>query len=316
MKLEELREAWMDGKIDKRLYWQIVRENYIHVLPQIQKVVEKNDEVMSVSITKEGVILQKRGGEYLFFDFRQAICRAEMDLLLIGDPEKDDMDYIDKYLSGNKGGTLLDIGANVGMFSLHFYQKHSEMKYYLFEPIPDTFKWLQKNAKLNMVDLNRYCPFNVGMSNEKGQFDFFVPASNEAASLVANDDSFFRKRAGEDGEYTGNTDIDKVTCIVYTVDDFVKEHGIENISLVKIDVEGNEFKVLKGAQETLKKYKPLVYCELLRKHAKRFGYHPNDVIEYMSKLGYACLTMRAGKLIHVDAITEETEETNFFFSAD
>ena len=62
-----------------------------------------------------------------------------------------------------------------------------------------------------------------------------------------------------------------------TIDHFIEEEGITNVDFIKIDVEGNEKAVLEGAYVTIKKERPLIYCELLRKHAKRFGYHPNEV---------------------------------------
>lgn len=313
MKLEELRIAFLQGGVDKRLYWQIVRENYTHVLPQLQRLVKDNDEIESVELRKDGIVLNNASGVRLYFDFRQAVCRAEVELLMEGNPEKNDMLFINEYLSEHENGCILDIGANVGIFSLDFYQHHNKLKYYLFEPVPNTFQWLLKNAILNQVDDERYLPFNIGMSDKKGCFDFYVPASNEAASLVVNEDEFYRKKATVDGDYTGDMEIDKVCCTVDMVDGFVVEHNIHDIILIKIDVEGNELNVLHGAEKALREYKPLVYCELLRKHAKRFGYHPNDVIKYMVELGYVCKTMRNGELIVVDEITDETIETNFFF---
>ena len=313
MRLSDLRQNFYEGKIEKKLYWTIVRENYTHILPQLQKIVEANKEVQSVEIRKDGVVLKKFSGVLLYFDFSQAMCRAETELMNEGDPEKDDMKYINEYLCSHENSSILDIGANAGIFSLDFYQNHKNLTYYLFEPVPYTFKWLLKNAEINQVDKDRYLPFNIGLSNEKGSFDFYVPASNEAASLVANEDAFFRKKATEDGEYTGDIEIDKVLCKVEKLDEFAEEHNISDISFIKIDVEGNELNVLKGATSTLVKYKPLVYCELLRKHAKRFGYHPNDVIRYMSELGYKCNVIRNGEMVNVDTINEETVETNFFF---
>lgn len=55
-----------------------------------------------------------------------------------------------------------------------------------------------------------------------------------------------------------------------------------------MDVEGNEKFALFGAEKTLSEYNPLIYCELLRTHASRFGYHPNDVIDYLKKFDYKC----------------------------
>lgn len=63
----------------------------------------------------------------------------------------------------------------------------------------------------------------------------------------------------------------------------------------------------------LNKFHPLIYCELLRIHAARFGYHPNEVIEYMKNFDYKCYTLKDNKLTQIDEIDEETVETNFIF---
>ena len=314
IKLSELREHYLNGEINKKLYWQIARENYTFVLPQIREVLCDNPEVDEILIRKDGVIITKKSGVRIYLDFSQSISRGEADLILEGDPEKEDIDYIINYLKNIKSSnSVLDIGANAGVFSLELICSNDYSKFILFEPIPNTFEWLKRNAYLNNVDDERFMPFNIGLSDKKGQFEFFVPASNEAASLVENDDAFYRKKANELGNYTGDNSIDKVVCEVDTVDNVVKSKNINNISFIKIDVEGNEKFVLLGAKETLISEKPLVYCELLRKHSSRFGYHPNEVIDYMDNLGYSCFTLKDGYRKLVSSINDDTLETNFFF---
>ena len=111
--------------------------------------------------------------------------------------------------------------------------------------------------------------------------------------------------------------MEKVACQLTTLDSFVKENGIDKIDFIKIDVEGNEKFVLEGGKETLEKYRPLVYTELLRKHAKRFGYHPNDVIDFMKRFMLPKNTTEkmdfSADVKEVDRTEETTEETNFFF---
>ena len=118
MQMKELQEKWLEGKIDKKLYWTIMRENYTSVLPQIQNVLKNSKECDEIQITKEGCILKKSNGLKLYFDFKQSICRAETDLLMKEDYEKGEMDYISNYLKENPCLNVLDVGANVGLFSL------------------------------------------------------------------------------------------------------------------------------------------------------------------------------------------------------
>ena len=314
MKMNELRSSFLyGGGLNKKLYLQIMRENYTHYLAEIGEVLAENDEISRIMITKDGCVLERKNGAKIYFDFTQAICRAEVELLTAGDPESAEMMLVGEFLSRVDNCTMFDIGANVGLYSLDLYQSHKEVNYYLFEPVPGTYEWLKKTAKLNDVDNEHYKTYNIGMSDAEGEIKFFVPAANEAASMVANEDEFYKKRSSKTGEYTGETNIDEVICSVTTVDRFVEENKIAKLDFMKIDVEGNEKAVLKGAKNTLLKYQPLVYAELLRKHAKRFGYHPNDVISYMQTLGYDCATMQNGKLERISSINDETVQTNFFF---
>ncbi len=290
-----------------------MRENYTHVLPEIMELLKNHEECKSIMITSDDIVLEKQSGLKMFFDFRESMSRAEIDLCNATDPEKEEMRIISELIGKNKAGVVLDIGANVGMFSMELYQDHPDMDYYVFEPIPATYANLLRTMKLNKVNPGKMHPFNMGISNEKGIFKFYLPGESEAASLQPVDDAFYRKRSDKFGNYTGSVEMSEVECQVTTVDEFVQENCLPAVDFMKIDVEGNEKFVLQGAGETLKKYHPLVYCELLRKHARRFGYCPNDVIAYMKGLGYVCRTIRNREVIDIESIDDSTEETNFIF---
>ena len=313
MRMKELQDAYCKGIIDKKLYWTIMRENYTHVLPQLQEILKNHEECAGISITAEGVILEKKTGVKLLFDFSQAMCRAEIDLVNPVDPEHFDMLMINRLIDENGCKVALDIGANNGMFSLEIINEHPDMELHLFEPVPTTFENLLKTLSINNADTDRLHPNCLGMSDKKGTFDFYLPGESEAASLRPVTDEFYCKRADEFGKYTGSLELEKVKCQVSTVDDYVTEKSLDRIDLIKIDVEGNEKFVLEGAEKTLGKFHPIVYSELLRKHAAKFGYHPNDVIAFMAEHGYRCFTVRGEALEEVPIIDEETAETNFVF---
>jgi hypothetical protein len=56
-----------------------------------------------------------------------------------------------------------------------------------------------------------------------------------------------------------------------------------------------------------------VFAELLRKWAKPFGYHPNDMIRYFEDLGYRCIAVGTGGTRPIGEVTDDTVETNFAF---
>jgi len=292
-----------------------MRENYTHILPEIMELLKNHEECKSITITADDIVMEKQSGLKMFFNFQESFSRAEVDLCNASDPEKEDIQVISNLLSGKKINTVLDIGANVGMFSLELYLKRPDVDYYIFEPIPATYTNLLRTIKLNNGNLDKLHPFNLGISNEEGTLKFYLPGESEAASLKPVDDKFYRKQSDSFGNYTGSVTMDEVECRVTTADIFAKKYNLRSVDFMKIDVEGNEKFVLEGSKEILRAYHPLVYCELLRKHAKRFGYHPNDVISYMSGYGYKCSTVRGGRLVDVASIDEDTEETNFIFLA-
>ncbi len=312
MRIVELQEEYLNGKIEKKLYWRLMRENVFHTLPELQELLAKSKDCRRIEINKEGVILEKESGLKLYFVFSDSISRAEVDLLNGEDPELNEINAVSEML-GDDCKVILDIGANVGLFSLELYQKFKTADYYMFEPIPSTFSRMKKTLEINVIEADRFHPINKGMSNETGSFDFYLPGTCEAASLEPIDDVFYAQKADEFGNYTGKTDQDVVKCQVDTIDDFVANNRIDRVDFIKIDVEGNEKNVILGGAETIKKYHPVMYVELLRKHAKRFGYHPNEVVKYLKNIGYKCYSLENGEIREVDEIDSSTRATNFIF---
>ena len=98
--------------VDKRVYLQLMRENYTHILPELQELVKNSHECKTITIDGDAIVLERYDGVKLFFDFKQAISRAEGNLLVDGDGESEDIDWTIKKLNEQKG-TVLDIGANM-----------------------------------------------------------------------------------------------------------------------------------------------------------------------------------------------------------
>lgn len=316
MTFAELRNAFLNGRIEKKLYWQETRENYTILLPQLLEVVKDNSEIANITIDKSGVILTNSNEMKHYFFFDETFCRAEAELAGSGDYEKEDMNVVVSYLNKTGGRNVFDIGANAGLYSLNLYYELNGGEYTMFEPLTTTFEKLKKNLKLNNVDMALFHPVNMGISDKEGTFDFYMPGASEAASLEPVNDEFYLKNSDDEGNYIGSSQMKKVRCKVTTLDEYVGTNKPANIDFIKIDVEGNEKFVLNGAYNTLKTYRPLVYSELLRKHCKRFGYHPNEVIAYMREFDYNCFTIHNGCITEIAEINDDTEETNFFFATD
>jgi FkbM family methyltransferase len=141
---------------------------------------------------------------------------------------------------------LIDIGANVGTFTEAVLSKNRNVKAYLFEPVPQYYKWLQsKFSKYSNVKISE-----LALSDELGEFPIWVDAINLGWNTMVSK------------KITDNMRKISINTIVF--DDFVEMHNIQKIDAIKIDVEGLEYKVINGMKKTLLKLdkKPVILCEI------------------------------------------------------
>ena len=194
---------------------------------------------------------------------------------------------------------FLDIGANLGWYSLVLGRNCPDSRIFAFEPIPSTVEALERNIGLNA--LHNVEPICMGMFNEEDELNFlYAPDVSGATSLKVT------------GQTRGRTEIQSVTCRTTTLDIFCAERDIVP-TLLKIDVEGAELMVVQGGHETLQ-HTPIILMELLRKWSREFGYHPNDVFALLAQYGYGAWVFSAdGSLQACDQVTEETVQTNYVF---
>lgn len=192
---------------------------------------------------------------------------------------------------------ILDIGANIGLYSVRFARRMVSAQIWAFEPVPKSHAYLQRNIAANDVGA-RVTALNYGLSDKSGSVDFFIsPTSCTNASLV---------------NVAHENDADRVVGLVLTLDQWAGNWGVSP-DFIKCDVEGAELLVFRGARKTLIKDKPVVFSELLRKWTKPFGYHPNDVIRLFADLGYSCFAVGENGVQRLREVTEETLETNYAF---
>lgn len=165
-----------------------------------------------------------------------------------------------------KDSVFVDIGAHFGYYTLLANQVPGT-KTIAVEPVPTTFKILSKNIKLNKVGCSLH---NCAISDEN---------ENRLLNITEASDSvgFYQH------PMTKTKIMKKVKCL--TMDTLLK--GVQNISFIKIDVEGHEMAVLKGMTQTLKQHANLYllveFCPQLQINA---GYRPEDLLEELDNLGF------------------------------
>ncbi|MBT7557038.1 FkbM family methyltransferase [Candidatus Woesearchaeota archaeon] len=262
---------------------------YAEFLPKtdIEKITIENNRVITTS-RKHGIKIECNSGDHRI---------APIETLNFFDYEKDESDMIEKLIFfGDEKKSFFDIGANIGWYSIMAAKSNRNILVNSFEPIPKTFASLKGNVKLNA--LPNISIHNFGFSDKEGEFDFYYYPEGSGNASSAN--------------VTGRSDIEVVKCKVKTLDEYVDENNIQ-IDFIKCDVEGAELLVFKGGINAIKKNKPIIFSEILRKWSSKFNYHSNDIIELFKSVGYGCYFVIKGRLKEITTITDETIETNFFF---
>jgi FkbM family methyltransferase len=290
--LKQLESEYKSKKMDKPEYIQ--RMHDIHkVLFEYSSFI-KNKDIKKIEIEDNRIVMTTRenGIKLLCDEFDHRIVPIE--ILNFDFYEKDEINLILKLIK--KNDTILDIGANIGWYSLKIAKNINSVRILSFEPIPKTFKYLKENIYLNQISGIK--TLNYGFSDEEKYITFYYYPEGSCNASTVN--------------LSGRTDVDKITCRLITLDKFTKNEDIA-VDFIKCDVEGSELFVFKGGIETIKRDKPIIFTELLRKWAAKFNYHPNDVLSLLKEKGYRCFTINCGNLNEIDRIDENTVETNFLF---
>jgi len=133
----------------------------------------------------------------------------------------------------NAKDTIIDIGANVGIFSIYGSMKAPLGKVYSFEPFEKHFSKLNKNIKLN--NLKNIKIFNLAVDKDDVPKNFFVSETHTGAhSLIKNDNSSLKT---------------KTRCI--SLENVFKKNKIKVCDFMKIDCEGGEYNILYGASDKI-----------------------------------------------------------------
>jgi FkbM family methyltransferase len=166
---------------------------------------------------------------------------------------------------------VLDVGANIGFYSLTLSNAIKSGQVYSFEAVPDTYKKLSTNIE-NSSKNDQVTAFNLGAWNKKEEVTFSLPDSDNIGAFTAGSVS---------GESTR-------TCqaTMTTLDSFVEENKLSKVDFIKMDIEGAELNALKGAHELLEKFKPTILLEVCRETCERFEYTVNDLWDLLSQYGY------------------------------
>ena len=213
--------------------------------------------------------------------------------------ELNELNYLKSVLTNHS--VIIDIGANIGFFSLMLASVSKNNAVHAFEPIrlnADLIRLSQQINHLDNLTVNQSCV---------GDTDGFVEFSVASDSAFSSIKDSGRKREAE-----------KITCASCKLDTYVKNANIHNIDFVKIDVEGAERIVLMGAKEIFKHpdLRPkLLMLELYDLNLKQFKTTVKEIIEIMSMYGYSAYILRDHALKSFDYDLHANKIYNVFFKS-
>ena len=184
------------------------------------------------------------------------------------------------FFKNKKINIIFDVGAHNGDFVDSFYSQHPESKFYCFEPLKKHYLYLKKKY-LNNDHVKIY---NKGISEKNDTLNLNVNIATNASSFSEFNEKalFYRLRKFLLGTSKITTRTEK--CEVINLDSFLIKNHIPNIDLLKIDVEGFELKVLKGAINTLKNTKYVIIEVTLSNIFK--NYYKDEIINVLENSGF------------------------------
>lgn len=216
------------------------------------------------------------------------------------------------------GMTMLDIGAHVGYYSRRYAKAlGNNGRIFAFEPHPRTFATLQHNVKR----LPQVTAVQLALAEQEGTAELHDYLMMSASGSLHYDESMVALQKSQ----THDTDIaprigqtfaaQTFTVRTMPVDDFLAQQGIEQVDLVKMDIEGAEIGALRGMKRTIANSPTLVLVMEYNPQAlKAFGHDPITALNEVRSFGFQ--TMEAieldGRLTnltdqpdHLEQLTEQ-----------
>jgi FkbM family methyltransferase len=186
-----------------------------------------------------------------------------------------------------KGMTFIDVGTHVGQYTLLAANLVAPAgAVHSFEPQPDTFDLLKHNIEANGV-LNVHLN-QCALGETKSQVQLYV----------ARPDNIGQSSLRRPDNYSGTS----ITVPCQSLDDYAEEQGIHRIDLIKIDVEGAELGVLKGARKILSRgSKPHLIVEFWEPFQRECGTSCDEMAAFLKDHGYKLFWIAESELVPYSA---------------
>jgi len=177
--------------------------------------------------------------------------------------------------------TFLDVGANTGLYSIIATTAHDRATAIAFEPVPAIVSLLRSNLALNPATARvRVDEVAIGDATGTAELHLPVPQADGTVETSASLEPDFKEEIGE-----------VITVRTCPLDDAWRAHGRPIVTMIKVDVEGSEARVLGGAGEVIAAHRPVISVEVLDR------VDPGPLEALRVELGYVDITLSSDEAI-------------------
>ena len=209
-------------------------------------------------------------------------------IYLHGFYDRDRISFIENKSDLNKFNYFLDIGSNIGFYSLYFASKYKNLNIMSFEPIVENFDQINRSIKLN--NYHNISNFNYALSNSQEEKTMWVTDLNKKGGFSIYEEEDFKKEI-----YNYNYDENKLSKTKVLSQIFDKNFQISDKKiLIKIDIERHELFCLKGMKKLLHESNNKIFMQV-----EITNFYKNQVFKILENYGF--------KLIHAISLSEENE---------
>jgi len=216
-------------------------------------------------------------------DLRMKLDRASLlgsVIYWFGNYSPNELHLLDRLLSPEM--VFADIGANQGEFTLFAAKRLTRGQVLAFEPQETIFALLSENIALNGFENTSL--HNIALADASGVVDLYMPSEPDHPGRPAfvdlpNEGVAMIMPEGGRGLKVGSARIETFDTVFAATD-------LARLDVIKIDVEGAELAVLRGARRTIEDHKPHIFMELNRETTGASGYAITDLHTFLLDLGY------------------------------